>query len=108
MTEEEKKRIQLETLQKLKDLAGEYPLPFISLKYFLSVAIDALDLSQLTIEDLRKAVDVPKELRANQGATIMHQMEEIRKLVIEQIPFSLILIPSPIPLDRRTNRYISP
>ncbi|CAF4041129.1 unnamed protein product, partial [Rotaria sordida] len=63
--EDEKKRIQLETLQKFKDMAAN----------------DTLDLSQLTIEDLKKAVDVPKELRSNQGATIMYQMDEIRKLV---------------------------
>jgi hypothetical protein len=40
-----------------------------------------LDISKLTIDDLRKAVDVPKEIRSNQGATIMYQMDEIRKLV---------------------------
>jgi hypothetical protein len=44
-------------------------------------ANDTLDISQLTIEDLKKAIDVPKELRSNQGATIAHQMDEIRKLV---------------------------
>jgi hypothetical protein len=44
-------------------------------------ANDTLDISQLTIEDLKKAVDVPKEIRSNQGATIMYQMDEIRKLV---------------------------
>jgi hypothetical protein len=44
-------------------------------------ANDTLDISQLTIDDLRKAVDVPKEIRSNQGATIMYQMDEIRKLV---------------------------
>jgi len=65
ITEEEKKRIQLETLQKLKDMAAN----------------DTLDLSQLTIEDFKKAIDVPKEIRSNQGATIMYQMDEIRKLV---------------------------
>ncbi|CAF1102123.1 unnamed protein product [Rotaria sordida] len=65
--EDEKKRIQLETLQKFKDMAAN----------------DTLDLSQLTIEDLKKAVDVPKELRSNQGATIMYQMDEIRKLIEE-------------------------
>ena len=47
----------------------------------LFAANDTLDLSQLTIDELKKAIDVPKELRGNPGATIGHQMEEIRKLV---------------------------
>jgi hypothetical protein len=67
LTEEERKRIQSETLQKLKDMAAN----------------DTLDLSQLTIEDLKKAIDVPKDLRMNQGATIMYQMDEIRKIIEE-------------------------
>ncbi|CAF4692158.1 unnamed protein product, partial [Rotaria socialis] len=46
-------------------------------------ANETLDLSLLTIDDLKKTVDVPKELRSNQGATIMYQMDEIRKLVSE-------------------------
>ncbi|CAF5039478.1 unnamed protein product, partial [Rotaria magnacalcarata] len=67
VTEDDKKRIHLEALQKLKDMAAN----------------DTLDLSLLTIDDLKKTVDVPKELRSNQGATIMYQMDEIRKLVSE-------------------------
>ncbi|CAF1039318.1 unnamed protein product [Adineta steineri] len=67
VTEEDRKRNQLETLQKLRDMAAN----------------DTLDLSLLTIDDLKKAIDVPKELRSNQQATMMHQMEEIRKLVEE-------------------------
>jgi hypothetical protein len=51
-----------------------------------------LDLSQLTIEDLRKAVDVPKEFRSNQGATIMYQMDEIRKLVSLIFTFKLTIL----------------
>jgi hypothetical protein len=73
MTEEDKKRIQLETLQKLKDLAAN----------------DALDITQLTIEDLKKAVDVPKEFRSNQSATISYQMDEIRKLIEELTGISI-------------------
>ncbi|CAF1134903.1 unnamed protein product [Rotaria magnacalcarata] len=67
VTEDDKKRIHLEALQKLKDMAAN----------------DTLDLSLLTIDDLKKTVDVPKELRSNQGATIMYQMDEIRKLIEE-------------------------
>ncbi|CAF3712360.1 unnamed protein product [Rotaria socialis] len=67
VTEDDKKRIHLEALQKLKDMAAN----------------ETLDLSLLTIDDLKKTVDVPKELRSNQGATIMYQMDEIRKLIEE-------------------------
>jgi hypothetical protein len=73
ITEEEKKRIQLETLQKLKDMAAN----------------DTLDLSRLTIDDLKKAVDVPKQIRSNQGAIIMYQMDEIRKLIEELTGISI-------------------
>ena len=48
--------------------------------YFL-LANDTLDISHLTIDDLKKAIDVPKELRSNQAAIVSYQMEEIRKLV---------------------------
>jgi hypothetical protein len=38
MTEEDKKRIQLETLQKLKDLAGEYSIHYSSeILFFLQL-----------------------------------------------------------------------
>ncbi|CAF1580237.1 unnamed protein product [Adineta ricciae] len=67
IAEEERKRIQQETLQKLKDMAAN----------------DTLDISHLTIDDLKKAIDVPKELRSNQAAIVSYQMEEIRKLVEE-------------------------
>lgn len=78
--------MQLETLQKLKDLAGnsspqKQSFPLLSL--FLFKANDTLDLSQITIDDLKRAIDVPKELRSNQAAMIMYQMDEIRKLVSE-------------------------
>jgi hypothetical protein len=81
ITEEEKKRIQLETLQKLKDMAGKYPFHSSYSKLLFLSANDTLDLSRLTIDDLKKAVDVPKQIRSNQGAIIMYQMDEIRKLV---------------------------
>lgn len=45
-------------------------------------ANDILDLSQLTIDDLKKAIDVPKDKRTNQAVLISYQMDEIRKLVI--------------------------
>lgn len=84
VTEEDRKRIQLETLQKLKDMAGKEKLSLmlfcvLILPYVL--ANDTLDLSLLTIDDLKRAIDVPKELRTNQAATIAYQMDEIRKLV---------------------------
>lgn len=65
--EEEKKRIQLETLQRLKDMAAN----------------DTLDLSQLTIDELKKAIEIPKEIRMNPVATMTFQMDEIRKLIEE-------------------------
>ena len=44
-------------------------------------ANDTLDLSQLSMDELKKTIDVPKEIRGNQAATIMYQMDEVRKLV---------------------------
>ncbi|UJR09514.1 hypothetical protein I4U23_013752 [Adineta vaga] len=67
VTEDDRKRIQQEALQKLKDMAAN----------------NTLDLSQLTIDDLKKTIDVPKEMRSNQAITIAYQMEEIRKLIEE-------------------------
>jgi len=60
------------------------------LVFFFLKANDTLDLSSLTIDDLKKAVDVPKELRSNQGATLMYQMDEIRKLVSFDLTFQTI------------------
>jgi hypothetical protein len=102
MTEENKKRIHLETLQKLKDLAGRYPIDYFS-QNSLYLANDALDITQLTIDDLKKAIDVPKELRSNQSTLISYQMDEIRKLVRE-ISFDYLSL-FQIDLDRRINRY---
>ena len=81
MTEDDKKRQQLETLQKLRDMAGNYRSAADLFIVALASANDTLDLSLLSVDDLRKAIDVPKELRSNQIATIMYQMDEIRKLV---------------------------
>ena len=76
----------LETLQKLKEMAGKSPFLIQSILISLSSsANDTLDLSRLTIEDLKKAIDVPKEFRSNQVTLVSYQMEEIRKLVITNI-----------------------
>jgi hypothetical protein len=45
------------------------------------LASDTLDLARVTVDDLKRAIDVPKEIRTNLAATIMYQMDEIRKLV---------------------------
>lgn len=77
--------MQSETLEKLKEMAGKCSFPIqCTLIDRFSSANDTLDLSRLTIEDLKKAIDVPKEFRSNQVSMVSYQMEEIRKLVNDQ------------------------
>lgn len=77
----------MEHLQRLRDMAGETIRKTLSSCVTSSLANGTLDLSQLTIDELKKAIDVPKELRNSQAAMIGHQMEEIRKLVSPSILF---------------------
>lgn len=80
--EEEKKRAQLEILQRLKDMAGKSECFLLKIRTILFyLANDTLDLSQLTIDELRKAIEIPKEIRTNPTAIMAFQMDEIRKLV---------------------------
>lgn len=69
-------------------MAGKYKIKLLLIhlyELFLFKANDTLDLSLITIDDLKKAIDVPKELRNNQAAMIMYQMDEIRKLVSREM-----------------------
>lgn len=66
-------------------------------------ANDTLDLSQLTIDDLKKAIYVPRDKQINQPTLITYQMDEIRKLVnlFHNKFFSFFFIR--INLDQRIN-----
>ncbi|CAF0766214.1 unnamed protein product [Didymodactylos carnosus] len=72
--EEERKKLQDETMKKLKDMAAN----------------GTLDLTQISLQDLMKTIDVPKEYRKNQQTIMSYQMEQVRKNIAEltgiQIP----------------------
>jgi len=72
--DEERKKAQDDAMQKLKDMAAN----------------GTLDLSQISMTDLMKTVEVPREYRTNQQTILSYQMDQVRKRIVEltgiQIP----------------------